>query len=128
MTLALDGLRVIDLSQGVAGPLCAMQLGDLGADVIKLEPRTGDWLRAIGPFQGGESAVFLQLNRNKRGIAVDLKTAEGRALLDALLAESDVLVEGYRPGVMARLGCDYAAVSGRNPRLIYCSISGYGSR
>jgi crotonobetainyl-CoA:carnitine CoA-transferase CaiB-like acyl-CoA transferase len=127
MPLALDGLRVIDVSQGVSGALCAMQLGDLGADVIKLEPVTGDWLRSIGPFQGDESALFLQINRNKRGIALDLKHPDGRAILEALLADADVLVEGYRPGVMDRLGFGYSAVSARNPRLIYCSISGHGS-
>ena len=128
MPLALEGLRVMDVSQGVSGPLCAMQLGDLGADVIKLEPPGGDWLRTVGPFQGSESALFLQLNRNKRGVAVDLKHAAGRAVLDALLAEADILVEGYRPGTMERLGFGYEAVSARNPRIVYCSISGHGSR
>ncbi|MBI2762001.1 MAG: CoA transferase [Chloroflexi bacterium] len=127
MPLALEGLRVIDVSQGVSGPLCAMQLGDLDADVIKLEPVGGDWLRAVGPFQGNESALFLQLNRNKRGIAVDLKQPDGRAVLERLLADADVLVEGYRPGVMERLGFDYASVSAYNPGIIYCSISGHGS-
>jgi crotonobetainyl-CoA:carnitine CoA-transferase CaiB-like acyl-CoA transferase len=127
MPLALEGLRVVDLSQGVSGPLCAMQLGDLGAEVIKLEPLTGDWLRAVGPFQQDQSALFLQLNRDKRGIAVDLKAQAGKALLRALVREADVLVEGYRPGVMDRLGFGYAAVSALNPRIIYCSISGYGS-
>jgi crotonobetainyl-CoA:carnitine CoA-transferase CaiB-like acyl-CoA transferase len=127
MTLALEGVTVIDVSQGVSGPFCAMQLGDLGADVLKLEPPSGDWLRGVGPFLEGESAVFLQINRNKRGIAVDLKAAEGHAILDALLSRADVLIEGYRPGVMERLGFGYDELSARYPRLISCSISGYGT-
>src|SRR5207253_3134499 len=83
--VAREALRVVDVSQGVSGPYCAAQLGDLGADVVKLEPPGGDWLRGVGPFQAGESALFLQVNRNKRGVAADLKTAEGRAILEALL-------------------------------------------
>ena len=130
--LALEGLRVVDVSQGAPGALCAMQLGDLGADVVKLEPPAGDWLRAIGPFLRGdggveESALFLQFQRNKRGIAVDLKTEAGAEILWRLLDGADVLVEGYRPGAMARLGFGYEAVSARCPRLVYCSISGYGA-
>ena len=125
--LALARLRVVDLSQGVPGPLCAMQLGDLGADVIKIEPPDGDWLRQTPPFQSGEGALFLQLNRNKRGVAVDLKTATGLEFAKRLIATADVVVEGYRPGVMQRLGLDYESVSASNPRLIYCSISGNGS-
>ena len=135
MPLALEGLGVIDVSQGIPGALCAMQLGDLGADVVKLEPPHGDWLRTIGPFQGPsgapaedrESALFLQYQRNKRGIAVDLKAAEGADILWRLLANADVLIEGYRPGVMERLGFGYAGVEERHPRLVYCSISGHGS-
>ena len=132
--LALEGLRVVDLSQGIPGALCAMQLGDLGAGVVKVEPPTGDWLRTIGPFQragadgAAESALFLQFQRNKRGVAVDLKGPAGAELLWRLLESADVLVEGYRPGVMARLGFDYETVSARHPRLVYCSISGNGSR
>ena len=133
--LALEGLRVVDVSQGIPGGLCAMQLGDLGADVVKLEPPPGDWLRTIGPFQRAdgsdgaeESALFLQFQRNKRGVAVDLKAPAGAELLWRLLEGADVLVEGYRPGVMARLGFDYETVSARHPRLVYCSISGHGSR
>ena len=106
-----------------------MQLGDLGADVIKVEPPGGDWAREIGPFDGasGESALWLQLNRNKRGLALDLKRPEGKAILRRLLDGADVLVEGYRPGAMERLGFGYAAVSARRPRLVYCSISGLGA-
>ena len=125
--LALSGLKVVDFSQGISGPLAGMQMGDLGADVIKIEPPEGDWMRQAPPFQGGEGAVSLQLNRNKRSIAVDLKTPEGVALAKRLVADADVVIEGYRPGVMARLGLDYATLSKDNPRLVYCSISGYGS-
>ena len=133
--LALEGLRVVDLSQGIPGALCAMQLGDLGADVVKLEPPAGDWLRTIGPFQGTgdsasgteQSALFLQFQRNKRGVAVDLKAEAGAEILWRLLDGVDVLVEGYRPGVMARLGFGYDAVSARHPGIVYCSISGHGS-
>lgn len=128
MTLLLEGLLVVDVSQGVPGALCAMTLGDFGARVVKVEPPGGDWLRTIGPFVGGESSVFLQLNRNKRGLCLDLKSDEGREVFRRLAASADVLIEGYRPGVMDRLGHGYAALAAINPRLIYCSISGYGSR
>ncbi len=132
--LPLEGLRVVDVSQGIPGALCAMQLGDLGAEVVKLEPPSGDFLRTIGPFvepPGGataEGGLFLQFQRNKRGIAVDLKTEAGAEILARLLEDADVLVEGYRPGVMQRLGFGYEALRERHPRLVYCSISGYGSR
>src|SRR5262249_28740730 len=124
--LALAGLRVVDLSQGISGPFCAMQLGDLGAEVVKIEPPAGDWLRGGGPLSGGESALFLQLNRNKRGAVLDLKSPAGRAAALALLDRADVVVEGYRPGVLDRLGLGYATLGARNPRLVYCAISGYG--
>ena len=132
--LPLEGLRVVDVSQGIPGALCAMQLGDLGADVVKLEPTSGDFLRTIGPYveppDGGapEGALFLQFQRNKRGIAADLKSEGGAEVLARLLEGADVLVEGYRPGVMERLGFGYEALRERHPRLVYCSISGYGSR
>jgi len=128
MEYALEGLKVIDVSQGVPGPFCAMQLGDLGAQVIKIEPPGGDWIRQIGPFMKDESALYLQLNRNKRGMVVDLKTEQGKEILRQLLKGADILVEGYRPGVMERLGFGYDAVSKSNPRLVYCSLSGYGSQ
>jgi crotonobetainyl-CoA:carnitine CoA-transferase CaiB-like acyl-CoA transferase len=126
--LALAGLKVIDLSQGVPGAMCSMQLGDLGADVIKVEPPEGDWLRRIGPFVKSESALFVQLNRNKRSIALDLKTDAGKEALRRLLADADVIVEGYRPGVMERLGFGHDAVAALNPRLVYCSISAFGRK
>ena len=125
--LAMAGLKVVDFSQGISGPLAGMQFGDLGADVIKVEPPEGDWMRQTPPFKGGEGALHLHLNRNKRSIAVDLKTPEGLALAKQLVSKADVVIEGYRPGVMGRLGLDYATLSKDNPKLVYCSISGYGS-
>ena len=104
-----------------------MQLGDLGADVTKIEPPAGDWMRQVPPFVGDQSAVFLQINRNKRGVAVDLKTSAGQEFARRLVAAADIVVEGYRPGVMKRLGLDYKTLSATNPRLIYCSISGHGT-
>ncbi len=124
--LALAGITVIDVSQGAAGAMCAMQLGDLGAEVIKVEPLDGDWLRKIGPFVKSESAVFLHLNRNKRSVSLDLTTPTGKEIFRRLLANADVLVEGYRPGVMEKLGFGYDAVAVLNPRLVYCSISAFG--
>ena len=125
-TLALAGLKVIDVSQGVSGPLCSMQLGDLGANVIKVEPPAGDWLRNIGPFVGSESALFVQLNRNKWSMALDLKTSAGKEVFHRLVAEADVVLEGYRPGVMERLGFGYDTVAAMTPRVVYCSISAFG--
>ena len=124
----LDGIRVVDLSRALAGPFCAMSLGDLGADVIKVEePGVGDDSRHWGPpFQGGESAYFLSCNRNKRGIALNLKREGGREALWRLIDQADILIENFRPGLMEKLGFGYEAVSARNPRLIYCSISAYG--
>ena len=124
----LDGLTVLDFSRVLAGPYCTMQLADLGARVIKIEqPGRGDDTRAWGPpFVGGESAYFLSVNRNKESLALDLKHAGARPILDALIARADVLVENFRPGTMARLGLDYAAIATRHPRLVYCSISGFG--
>lgn len=125
---ALDGVRIVDLTRALAGPFCAMILGDLGADVVKIEePGVGDDSRHWGPpFQQGESAYFLGANRNKRGIALNLKRAGGRDALWRLIERADVLVENFRPGLMGRLGFDYDVVSARNPRLVYCSISSFG--
>lgn len=126
--LALSGVKVVDLSQGVSGAMCSMQLGDLGAEVIKVEPPDGDWLRRIGPFVKSESSLFVQLNRNKRSIALDLKTATGKEVLRRLITEADVVLEGYRPGVMERLGFSYESVAALNPRAVYCSISAFGRK
>ena len=124
---ALEGLRVLDQTQVMAGPFCAMLLADMGADVIKIEPPGGESTRGMDlQLPSGVSAPFLAVNRNKRGMVLDLKRAEGVAILKSLVATADVLVENYRPGVARRLGVDYATLSTINPRLIYCSISGFG--
>ncbi|MSU89342.1 CoA transferase [Rhodobacteraceae bacterium 2CG4] len=125
----LDGLRVLDLSQVMAGPFCCMLLGDMGADVIKVEPPgVGDQTRKSMGFRmkGEDSPGFLALNRNKRSIALDLKSEAGRLVLHRLVETADILVENARPGVMKRLHADYDTVSKINPRLIYASISGFG--
>ncbi len=124
----LDGIRVLDLSQVVAGPYCTMLLGDLGAEVIKVErPGRGDDTRLWGPpFVEGESAYFLSLNRNKESVTLNLKDPEGVKILLELAAKSDVFVQNFKPGTMDRLGAGYEAVSGVNPKIVYCSISAYG--
>jgi crotonobetainyl-CoA:carnitine CoA-transferase CaiB-like acyl-CoA transferase len=121
-------VRVFDLSRILSGPFATMVFADLGADVIKLEnPETGDDTRQWAPpYQGDQSAYFLAVNRNKRGIAVDLKSDRGREIAQRLADGADILVENFRPGAAARLGLGYAELSARNPRLIYASISGYG--
>jgi crotonobetainyl-CoA:carnitine CoA-transferase CaiB-like acyl-CoA transferase len=126
-TQPLSGIRVLDLTTVLSGPLCTMMLGDQGADVIKVEPPTGDPARGMGPpFWGGESCEFLALNRNKRSIVLDLKSDEGRTQFLALCKDVDVIVENYRTGVTDRLGIGYEVVSRINPRIVYCSISGFG--
>ena len=126
--LPLAGLRVVDFTRIVAGPLCTMLLGDMGAEVIKIEdPQHGDDTREWEPFVGGWSTYFLSLNRNKKSVAVDLKSIEGRAVVSSLIKSADVLVENFRPGTLARLGFGPAEARGMNSRLIYCSISGYGA-
>ncbi len=122
----LHGIRVIDFTAMIAGPYCARMLSDLGAEVIKVEPPEGDLMRGRPPLKEGESLYFGGLNCGKRSIAIDLKLARGVALAKELVARSDVVLENFRPGVMARLGLDHAALSALNPRLVYCSISGYG--
>ena len=125
---SLDGITVLDLTRVLSGPYCTMLLADMGARVIKIEqPGKGDDTRAWGPpFLEGESAYFLSINRNKEGVTLDFKHAEGRALLERLIARSDVVVENFRPGTLAKLGLDYATLAPRYPRLVYCSISGFG--
>jgi formyl-CoA transferase len=123
----LDGVRVADFSQMMAGPLCSMLLGDLGADVVKIEPPDGDAVRSLGEtFIGGETEYFLSLNRNKRSVVVDLKTEDGRAVAGRLLARADVVLENFRPGTTERLGLDYERVRAINDRVVYCSVSGFG--
>jgi len=127
MTGALDGLRVIDLTSVLSGPLCTMMLGDAGADVIKVEAPAGDQARKWGPpFWDDQGCEFLAVNRNKRSIVLDLKTPLGRQALFRLCEHADVLVENYRRGVPERLGIDFETLRKLNPRLIYCSISGFG--
>ena len=121
------GIRVLDLTHMLAGPYCTWMLGALGAQIIKVErPGQGDFTRSIAPFADGQSIYFMSVNRNKRGITLDLKREAGRAVLLRLAARADVLVENNRPGVMERLGLDYQAVSKHNPRIVYASISGFG--
>lgn len=125
----LDGIRVLDLTRVLAGPYCTMFLGDLGAEVVKVEqPGVGDDTRGWGPpFAGGESAYFLCVNRNKKSITVDLKSQEGIALLRRLAESADVLVENFRPRTMDRLGLGEAELRARNPQLIFASLSGFGA-
>lgn len=123
----LNGLKVLDLTRMLPGPLCTMIMGDYGAEVIKVEDLfTGDPTRAVGEQTDGSGAFFRQLNRNKKSIALDLKKEEGLEICRRLAARSDVLVEGFRPGVMERLGLGYDDVCAFNPRIVYASISGYG--
>src|SRR6266508_3851776 len=123
----LQGLRVIDLTRVVAGPFCTMMLGDMGAEVLKIEePLHGDDSRAWAPFIQTFGSFYLALNRSKKSVALDLKTPEGADALTRLVETADVLIENFRPGSLADLGFDYAAMAASNPRLIYCSISGYG--
>jgi len=126
--LPLRGLKVIDFSRVLAGPLCTMLLGDMGAEVLKIEdPRHGDDTRAWAPFVDGWSTYFLSVNRNKKSVAIDLKSAEGVLLLEDLIRTGDVLVENFRPGTLERLGFGPDRARSLNEGLIYCSISGYGS-
>src|SRR5512133_1839832 len=123
----LHGIHVLDLSRVLAGPYCTMVLGDLGADVIKVESPRGDETRGWGPpFAEGESAYYLCVNRNKRSMVVDLKTEQGGAIIRQLIKRSDVLVEDFLPGTLAGFSLDFESASAINPSLIYCSISGFG--
>lgn len=128
MPKPLEGLKVLDLTRVLAGPYCTMLLGDMGADVVKIERLgSGDDTRSYGPpFIEGESAYFMSVNRNKRSLTLNLKEAKGLDILGRLLKTADVVVENFRPGQMASFGYDYETVNTLNPRLIYCSISGYG--
>ena len=124
----LEGITVLDLTRVLSGPYCTMMLADMGARVIKVEqPGKGDDTRGWGPpFLEGESAYFLSINRNKESVTLDFKQPRGRAILDQLIARSDVIVENFRPGTLAKMGLDYATLSATYPRLIYCSVSGFG--
>ncbi|WP_232494258.1 CaiB/BaiF CoA transferase family protein [Novosphingobium kaempferiae] len=125
----LNGIRVLDCSIAMAGPFAAQRLGDMGADVVKVEPTSGEWQRhasAGGAVGNSINVSFLSLNRNKRSLAIDLKSPEGKAVLLDLVKDADVFLQNYRPGVAERLGVDYATLSAINPRLVYVSMSGYG--
>ena len=123
----LQGIRVIDLTRVLAGPFATQSLGDLGAEILKIEPPGGgDETRRFPPFIAGESHYFLGINRNKKSLVIDLQQAAGADILRRLAAGADILVENYRPGVMDRLGLGYEALAALNPRLIYCAISGFG--
>ena len=128
MPLPLQGIRVLDVSQVMAGPFACMLLADLGADVIKVEPPEGDQTRGAMGFKmkGPDSMGFLNMNRNKRSLTLDLKTEEGKQVFFELVKTADVIVENYRPGVVQRLGIDYESVSKINPKIVYASISGFG--
>jgi crotonobetainyl-CoA:carnitine CoA-transferase CaiB-like acyl-CoA transferase len=125
---ALRGIRVLDLSRLLPGPFLTMILGDMGADVVKVEdPRVGDYMRAFPPAKGGVAGRFLAVNRGKRSMALDLKAPAGRDALLKMAARADVVVESFRPGVMDKLGVGYAALAERNPKIVVCSISGFGA-
>lgn len=127
MTSALDGLKVLDLTRVLAGPLCAMTLGDMGADVIKVEPPAGDDTRHWGPpHVGGEAAYYLGVNRNKRSLKLDLGKPQARAILGRLIKRADVLIDNYKQGTLDKWGFDAAWMAANAPRLVHCSITGYG--
>ena len=128
MPQPLAGVLVLDLTTLLPGPLAALMLAEAGAEVIKIERPGGDELRGYPPHIDGDSAPFALLNRGKTSLTLDLKSPDGQARLAPLLARADVLIEQFRPGVMARLGLGYEAVRKRNPRIVYCSITGYGQR
>jgi crotonobetainyl-CoA:carnitine CoA-transferase CaiB-like acyl-CoA transferase len=123
----LTGISVLEVAEGIAGPFAGMMLADLGADVLKVEPRDGDWSRTLGPpFIAGKSPGYLGVNRSKSSLPIDMCDARGQAIVHRLADKADVVIEGYRPGVAQKLGIDYQTLSDGNPRLVYCSISGYG--
>src|SRR6188508_941955 len=127
MPFALDDVTVLDLSHALAGPFASTMLGDYGAEVIKIEPLEGELARAWGPpFYGDESAYFVNLNRNKKSVAIDLKHPDGKALFFRLLEQSDVVLENLRVGTVGKLGIGYERARERHPGIIYCSISGFG--
>jgi formyl-CoA transferase/CoA:oxalate CoA-transferase len=127
MSLPLEGIRILDFTRFMSGPFATMLLGDLGADVIKIEPPGGEDTRGWGPpWIGTDSAYFVSVNRNKRSIIIDLKKAEGLEIVKKLVEKSDVIIENFRPGVAKQLGISYDHLSNINPKLVYCSISGFG--
>lgn len=120
----LAGIRVLDLTRLLPGPMCSLHLADMGADVIKVEDTAaGDYMRDMGPLKNGVSPIYLAINRNKRSIALNLKSQEGLAIFMRLAESADVLIEGFRPGVTDRLGIGYEAIRRINPGIVYCSIT-----
>ena len=129
MSGALTGYRILDLTQGLCGPFGAMRLGDAGAEIVKLEPLDGDASRTMGPpFVGQDSAVFLSLNRNKKSLALGIRTAEGRAIIRRLVPRADALIADLAPDEAEELGLDYAALQDLNPQLVYCAVSAFGDK
>jgi crotonobetainyl-CoA:carnitine CoA-transferase CaiB-like acyl-CoA transferase len=126
MSLPLEGVRVLDLTNIMAGPYCSMVLGDMGAEVIKIESFDGDTTRGFEPHVNGESYCYAVINRNKKSVAIDLKEERGREIATRLAARADILLESFRPGAVRKLGLDYETLRKTNPKLIYASISGYG--
>ena len=127
MAGALADIKVVDLTRTLAGPFCTMLLGDMGADVVKIEePSLGDEIRHWTPFWNGESTQFVTFNRNKRSITVNLKEPEGVELVRRMAADADVMIESFRAGTLERMGLGYGDISAVNPGIVYCSISGYG--
>ena len=123
----LDGIRVLDLTRLLPGPLCSLYMADLGADVIKVEdPKGGDYARWIPPLQKNQSRAFLGLNRNKRSLSLDLKKEEAKEIFKELVKKSDVVIESFRPGVMDSLGLGYEELKKLKPDLVFCSLTGYG--
>jgi formyl-CoA transferase/CoA:oxalate CoA-transferase len=123
----LDGIRVLDLTRMLAGPYATMILGDLGAEVVKIEPPEGDDIRRMGPpFVNGESAYFMAVNRNKKSVVLDLRDARGRAAFDRLAASADAMIDNFRPGVLDELGVGHARMAAVNPKLVRCSLSSFG--
>lgn len=126
MTLPLEGIKIIDLSIYLPGPLCSQMLADFGAEVIKIEPLNGESGRWLNPFLGGQGALFYQVNRNKKSMALNLKTEAGKEIFKGLVQQADVLLEQFRPGVMEKMGLGYEDLKTINPGLVYCSVTGYG--
>ena len=127
MSRSLEGIKVLDFTRVLAGPFCTMVLADLGADVLKVErPGAGDDSRSFGPFENGESAYFMSINRNKKSMTLNLKDPEAIKLIREMIPHFDVLVENFRPGVMKKLGLSFEELSEINPRLVYASSCGFG--
>ena len=123
----LEGVRILDLSRLLPGPYCTRLLGDMGAEVIKVEePGRGDYIRSLPPYVNGVSVVFETLNRGKKSITLNLEARQAKEILNRLVTRADVFLEGFRPGTTKKLGCDFLSLRKSNPRIVYCSLTGYG--